>query len=344
MKLFVRRRQVPAARTAAPPCSPPWPSLRPAPLPSVGAPRHPTVTGRPRCRSPTSPSACRTRTRSRPGWSRRPGHLHSHSVAGVLWLHWLGDLHNDRSEFLSEAVDLAGAGRGLGPPAGLLPVGPEPGRHHWRRDAGRATRSRRTRRCSTSSPATRPSTPTASPSSVTTTAPCTAPCSPTATTGCPCWPCRHRTRCGQLVRDVLARARGPGASRLPRAASPGSTPSTTWPGWARPRAVPVGRPATSSCPRRSATRSSRRTRGRRASPTTAPTTSSTDARDRGPCRVPVRAARSWVAEPDSSRSEDVSPDPGRCTRPRSERTCGHPSPKLKHVLVWRPCGSPTPRR
>jgi dienelactone hydrolase len=33
------------------------------------------------------------------------GRRHSH--AGVLWLHWLGQIHNDRSEFLSQAVDLA---------------------------------------------------------------------------------------------------------------------------------------------------------------------------------------------------------------------------------------------
>jgi dienelactone hydrolase len=32
------------------------------------------------------------------------------SRAGVLWLHWLGQIHSDRSEFLAEAVSLAGRG------------------------------------------------------------------------------------------------------------------------------------------------------------------------------------------------------------------------------------------
>ena len=33
-----------------------------------------------------------------------------HSMAGVLWLHWLGQIHNDRSEFLSQAVAMADRG------------------------------------------------------------------------------------------------------------------------------------------------------------------------------------------------------------------------------------------
>lgn len=33
-----------------------------------------------------------------------------HSTPGVLWLHWLGHVHNDRSEFLSQAVTFAEQG------------------------------------------------------------------------------------------------------------------------------------------------------------------------------------------------------------------------------------------
>jgi hypothetical protein len=38
------------------------------------------------------------------------GPVRRHSMAGVLWLHWLGHVHNDRSEFLSQAVSMAGKG------------------------------------------------------------------------------------------------------------------------------------------------------------------------------------------------------------------------------------------
>lgn len=41
--------------------------------------------------------------------------------AAVLWLHWLGEHHNDRSQFLGEAVALAGRGVRSVLPAGRLP-------------------------------------------------------------------------------------------------------------------------------------------------------------------------------------------------------------------------------
>ena len=38
----------------------------------------------------------------------RPGsHLRQHRHAGILFLHWLGQIHSDRTEFLAEATELA---------------------------------------------------------------------------------------------------------------------------------------------------------------------------------------------------------------------------------------------
>jgi pimeloyl-ACP methyl ester carboxylesterase len=42
-------------------------------------------------------------------------------VAGVIWLHWLGEHHNDRSQFLPEAIALAARGVRSVLPAGRLP-------------------------------------------------------------------------------------------------------------------------------------------------------------------------------------------------------------------------------
>lgn len=41
---------------------------------------------------------------------RPAGHLAPESQAGVLFLHWLGQIHNDRTEYLPEAVQLARRG------------------------------------------------------------------------------------------------------------------------------------------------------------------------------------------------------------------------------------------
>lgn len=41
--------------------------------------------------------------------------------AGVLWLHWLGEHHNDRTQLLPEAIDLAARGVRSVLPAGRLP-------------------------------------------------------------------------------------------------------------------------------------------------------------------------------------------------------------------------------
>ncbi|HYK95590.1 MAG TPA: hypothetical protein VE011_06985 [Candidatus Dormibacteraeota bacterium] len=46
--------------------------------------------------------------------------------AGVLFLHWLGEHHNDRTQFLSEARELARLGVRSVLPAGRLPWVPDP--------------------------------------------------------------------------------------------------------------------------------------------------------------------------------------------------------------------------
>jgi dienelactone hydrolase len=52
----------------------------------------------------------------RPGGALRP-----HSKAGILFLHWLGQIHSDRTEFLPEAIQLAARGA-----VSLLPEGKFP--------------------------------------------------------------------------------------------------------------------------------------------------------------------------------------------------------------------------
>src|SRR4051812_24271833 len=60
-------------------------------------------------------------------WLVRPGgKLKKDSAAGVLWLHWLGEINNDRSEYLSEAVSLAGSGVVSVLPQGYFPWVPDP--------------------------------------------------------------------------------------------------------------------------------------------------------------------------------------------------------------------------
>ena len=57
-----------------------------------------------------------------PAYVVRPaGQLAAHSQAGVLFLHWLGQIHNDRTEYLGEAVTLASQGV-----VSLLPQGAFP--------------------------------------------------------------------------------------------------------------------------------------------------------------------------------------------------------------------------
>jgi dienelactone hydrolase len=52
---------------------------------------------------------------------RSAGPLRPHSHAGILFLHWLGQIHSDRTEFLAEAVALAPEGA-----VSLLPQGKFP--------------------------------------------------------------------------------------------------------------------------------------------------------------------------------------------------------------------------
>jgi dienelactone hydrolase len=54
------------------------------------------------------------------------GRLRTNSSAGVLWLHWLGQIHNDRTEFLGEAVSLAQRGVVSVLPQGYFPWVPDP--------------------------------------------------------------------------------------------------------------------------------------------------------------------------------------------------------------------------
>jgi dienelactone hydrolase len=49
------------------------------------------------------------------------GSLAPSSQAGILFLHWLGQIHSDRSEFLAEAVELASHGAVSLLPQGLFP-------------------------------------------------------------------------------------------------------------------------------------------------------------------------------------------------------------------------------
>jgi dienelactone hydrolase len=56
---------------------------------------------------------------------RPGGPLRRHAYAGVLFLHWLGQIHSDRTEFLAEATELASHGA-----VSLLPQGKFP----WQAD------------------------------------------------------------------------------------------------------------------------------------------------------------------------------------------------------------------
>jgi dienelactone hydrolase len=60
-------------------------------------------------------------------WLVRPaGQPKKHSQAGVLWLHWLGEINGDRNEYLAEAVTLAGKGVVSVLPQGYFPWVPNP--------------------------------------------------------------------------------------------------------------------------------------------------------------------------------------------------------------------------
>ncbi len=57
---------------------------------------------------------------------RPAGALKKGSAPGVLWLHWLGEIDNDRSEYLPEAITLAGEGVVSVLPLGYFPWVPNP--------------------------------------------------------------------------------------------------------------------------------------------------------------------------------------------------------------------------
>jgi dienelactone hydrolase len=52
---------------------------------------------------------------------RSAGTLRPHSHAGILFLHWLGQIHSDRTEFLAEATELAPTGAVSLLPQGVFP-------------------------------------------------------------------------------------------------------------------------------------------------------------------------------------------------------------------------------
>lgn len=58
------------------------------------------------------------------------GRLREHSHAGVLFLHWLGQIHNDRTEYLGEATSLAQRGVISVLPQGYFPWVPNPDGTH----------------------------------------------------------------------------------------------------------------------------------------------------------------------------------------------------------------------
>jgi dienelactone hydrolase len=60
-------------------------------------------------------------------WFVHPsGQAKKHSQAGILWLHWLGEINGDRNEYLSEAVTLASHGAVSVLPQGYFPWVPDP--------------------------------------------------------------------------------------------------------------------------------------------------------------------------------------------------------------------------
>ena len=57
---------------------------------------------------------------------RPAGHVKRNSAAGVLFLHWLGEINNDRGEYLTEAITLADQGVVSVLPQGYFPWVPNP--------------------------------------------------------------------------------------------------------------------------------------------------------------------------------------------------------------------------
>jgi dienelactone hydrolase len=57
---------------------------------------------------------------------RPAAHVKKNSAAGVLFLHWLGEINNDRGEYLTEAITLAGQGVVSVLPQGYFPWVPNP--------------------------------------------------------------------------------------------------------------------------------------------------------------------------------------------------------------------------
>lgn len=60
-------------------------------------------------------------------WLVEPAKASGHANAGILWLHWLGEIHGDRSEFLAETIGLASEGTVSIVPQGTFPWTSAPG-------------------------------------------------------------------------------------------------------------------------------------------------------------------------------------------------------------------------
>jgi dienelactone hydrolase len=95
---------------------------------SAGAAQATTATTRPT----TGPIVIDDATIPVPGlppvhaWIVHPAHPTNHAYAGVLFLHWLGQINSDRDEFLAEAVTLAHRGVVAVLPQGTFPYTVDP--------------------------------------------------------------------------------------------------------------------------------------------------------------------------------------------------------------------------
>jgi dienelactone hydrolase len=89
-----------------------------APSPAVGA-------GHPASKTQVIVQDVRIPVHGQPAVSaylvRSAGSLAPHSHAGILFLHWLGQIHSDRTEFLAEATELAPTGAVSLLPQGVFP-------------------------------------------------------------------------------------------------------------------------------------------------------------------------------------------------------------------------------
>jgi dienelactone hydrolase len=91
----------------------------------AAAPSHAVAARHPVSKSQVIVQDVRIRVHGQPAVSaylvRSAGSLAPHSHAGILFLHWLGQIHSDRTEFLAEATELAPKGAVSLLPQGVFP-------------------------------------------------------------------------------------------------------------------------------------------------------------------------------------------------------------------------------